>query len=87
MPPTGGLEGTSLASLVWVGRNRELGPGERSSTSVMPVAHLSAASACAMKFSRAYSHRTIAGGIGHNVPQQAPEAFAEAVLQAGGRGR
>jgi hypothetical protein len=39
-----------------------------------------------MKFSRAYSHRTIAGGIGHNLPQEALEFFADAVLQAGGRG-
>jgi hypothetical protein len=52
---------------------------------VMPVAHLSAASACTMKFSRAYSHRTIVGGIGHNLLQEAPEASAEAILQGGGR--
>jgi pimeloyl-ACP methyl ester carboxylesterase len=31
------------------------------------------------KFSGRYSHRTIEGGIGHNLPQEAPEAFAEAV--------
>lgn len=29
---------------------------------------------------------TIVGGIGHNLPQEAPEASAEAVLQGGGRG-
>jgi hypothetical protein len=52
----------------------------------MPVAHVSAASACTMKFSRAYSHRTIVGGIGHNLPQEAPRAFADAGLQAGRRG-
>jgi hypothetical protein len=52
----------------------------------MPVAHHPAASTCATKFSRAYSHRTIVGGIGHNFPQDAPEAAAEAVLQGGGRG-
>jgi len=46
----------------------------------MPVAHHPAASACVTKFSRAYSHRTIADGIGHNVPQE--QAFAGAVLQA-----
>lgn len=28
-----------------------------------------------------YTHRTIAGGIGHNLPQEAPEAFAEAVIE------
>jgi pimeloyl-ACP methyl ester carboxylesterase len=33
------------------------------------------------KFSGKYSHRTITGGIGHNLPQEAPQAFAEAVLQ------
>ena len=27
-----------------------------------------------------YAHRTITGGIGHNLPQEAPEAFAEAVI-------
>jgi pimeloyl-ACP methyl ester carboxylesterase len=32
------------------------------------------------KFSGRYSHRTIEGGIGHNLPQEAPEAFAEAVI-------
>jgi pimeloyl-ACP methyl ester carboxylesterase len=31
------------------------------------------------KFSGRYSHRTIEGGIAHNLPQEAPEAFAEAV--------
>jgi pimeloyl-ACP methyl ester carboxylesterase len=85
MPPTGGPEGTLAGVARWVD-NRDLVPGERSSTRVMPVAHLSAASACTMKFSRAYSHRTIVGGIGHNLPQEAPEASAEAILQGGGRG-
>ena len=44
-------------------------------------------SAYAEKFSGTYSHRTIEGGIGHNLPQEAPEAFANAVLDVGGRGR
>jgi pimeloyl-ACP methyl ester carboxylesterase len=35
--------------------------------------------AYAKMFSGKYSHRTIAGGIGHNLPQEAPQAFAEAV--------
>jgi pimeloyl-ACP methyl ester carboxylesterase len=34
----------------------------------------------AKKFSGKYSHRTIKGGIGHNLPQEAPQAFAEAVV-------
>jgi len=37
-------------------------------------------SAYAAKFSGKYEHRTIAGGIGHNVPQEAPEAFAQAIV-------
>ena len=37
-------------------------------------------SAYAKKFSGKYAHRTIAGGIGHNLPQEAPQAFAQAVL-------
>jgi pimeloyl-ACP methyl ester carboxylesterase len=34
----------------------------------------------AKKFSGKYSHRTISGGIGHNLPQEAPQAFAQAVV-------
>jgi pimeloyl-ACP methyl ester carboxylesterase len=41
-------------------------------------------SSYAEKFSGQYSHRTIEGGIGHNLPQEAPEAFANAILEAGG---
>jgi pimeloyl-ACP methyl ester carboxylesterase len=36
------------------------------------------------KFTGPYSHRTIEGGIGHNLPQEAPDAFADAVLELGG---
>ncbi len=38
-------------------------------------------SAYAKKFSGRYAHRTITGGIGHNLPQEAPQAFAEAVVE------
>jgi pimeloyl-ACP methyl ester carboxylesterase len=38
-----------------------------------PAAH-------AKKFSGKYAHRTITGGVGHNLPQEAPRAFAEAIL-------
>jgi pimeloyl-ACP methyl ester carboxylesterase len=41
-------------------------------------------SAYAAKFTGTYSHRTIEGGIGHNLPQEAPEAFADAVLEVAG---
>jgi pimeloyl-ACP methyl ester carboxylesterase len=37
-------------------------------------------SAYAKMFTGKYSHRTITGGIGHNLPQEAPQAFAEAVV-------
>jgi pimeloyl-ACP methyl ester carboxylesterase len=32
------------------------------------------------KFTGKYQHRNIDGGIGHNLPQEAPKAFADAVL-------
>lgn len=37
-------------------------------------------SAYAKKFTGRYEHRTISGGIGHNLPQEAPLAFAQAVI-------
>ena len=41
-------------------------------------------SAYAKKFSGKYSHRTLKGGIGHNLPQEAPKAFAEAIVEVDG---
>ena len=41
-------------------------------------------SSYAKRFSGRYEHRTITGGIGHNLPQEAPQAFAEAVLDVDG---
>ena len=40
------------------------------------------ASAYAGKFPGKYEHRVIKGGIGHNLPQEAPHAFAEAIVDA-----
>jgi len=37
-------------------------------------------SAYAKNFSGKYEHRLIKGGIGHNLPQEAPKAFADAVI-------
>jgi pimeloyl-ACP methyl ester carboxylesterase len=37
-------------------------------------------SAYAKKFSGKYAHRTITGGVGHNLPQEAPQAFAQAIV-------
>jgi pimeloyl-ACP methyl ester carboxylesterase len=42
-------------------------------------------SSYAKKFSGPYAHRLISGGIGHNLPQEAPKAFAEAVLEVAGK--
>jgi pimeloyl-ACP methyl ester carboxylesterase len=40
--------------------------------------------AYASKFSGRYSHRHITGGIGHNLPQEAPRAFVQAVVDVDG---
>lgn len=37
----------------------------------------------AKRYAGKYRHVTIAGGAGHNLPQEAPEAFAQAVIDAG----
>jgi pimeloyl-ACP methyl ester carboxylesterase len=36
--------------------------------------------AYARKFGGKYQHRLISGGIGHNLPQEAPQAFAQAII-------
>src|SRR5947208_932127 len=36
--------------------------------------------AYAKKFSGKYEHRQVDGGVGHNLPQEAPQAFAKAVI-------
>jgi pimeloyl-ACP methyl ester carboxylesterase len=36
------------------------------------------------KFSGRYEHRIVKGGVGHNLPQEAPQAFARAILDVGG---
>jgi pimeloyl-ACP methyl ester carboxylesterase len=41
-------------------------------------------SSYADKFSGKYAHRIIGGGVGHNLPQEAPQAFAEAVVEVDG---
>jgi pimeloyl-ACP methyl ester carboxylesterase len=37
--------------------------------------------AYAKKFTGKYKHRTLSGGIGHNLPQEAPQAFADAIVE------
>jgi len=41
-------------------------------------------SAYASKFSGRYAHRVIEGGVGHNLPQEAPQAFARAIIDVDG---
>jgi pimeloyl-ACP methyl ester carboxylesterase len=36
------------------------------------------------KFSGKYEYRLITGGVGHNMPQEAPQAFAQAVIDVNG---
>jgi len=40
------------------------------------------ASAYAAKFTGRYQHRDVGGGVGHNLPQEDPQAFADAVVDA-----
>ena len=42
------------------------------------------ATSYANKFSGTYTHRLVEGGIGHNLPQEAPQRFAEAVMEVDG---
>jgi pimeloyl-ACP methyl ester carboxylesterase len=41
-------------------------------------------SSYANKFLGRYTHRVIEGGIGHNLPQEAPQAFTEAIVEVDG---
>jgi pimeloyl-ACP methyl ester carboxylesterase len=43
-----------------------------------------APAAYAAKFTGKYAHHTLTGGIGHNLPQEAPQAFADAIVEAAG---
>lgn len=33
------------------------------------------------KYTGTYSYRVVNGGIGHNLPQEAPQAFAQSVIE------
>jgi len=48
---------------------------------VTPTAPHPEPSVYAAKFSGEYAHRTIEGGVGYNLPQEAPAAFADAILK------
>jgi len=47
---------------------------------LMDALKIEKASAYAKRFSSRYEHRLIRGGIGHNLPQEVPQAFAEAII-------
>ena len=48
----------------------------------MPTARRTWSPASTRKqFAGPYEHRTVGGGVGHNLPQEAPQAFADAVLE------
>lgn len=42
-----------------------------------------APAAYAKRFTGKYKHKLITGGVGHNIPQEAPRAFADAVMEVG----
>jgi pimeloyl-ACP methyl ester carboxylesterase len=46
--------------------------------------HYSDSNSYVKKFSGKYEHRDITGGIGHNLPQEAPQAFAQAIIDVDG---
>ena len=53
---------------------------------VMPTVRHSSPdeSAYRKKFSGKYEYRLIKGGVGHNLPQEAPQAFAQAIVDVDG---
>jgi pimeloyl-ACP methyl ester carboxylesterase len=59
------------------------GIGHIGAAQAQPVAPHPDPAAYAGKFSGRYAHRLIKGA-GHNLPQEAPQAFADAVLEVAG---
>jgi pimeloyl-ACP methyl ester carboxylesterase len=56
-----------------------------SGNKVMPMArHTRMPVPMPKKFLGKYAHRIIEGGVGHNLPQEAPQAFAKAVIEVDG---
>jgi hypothetical protein len=56
--------------------------GRRSNKLDQPLA--ASDTAYRKKFSGKYAFRIIKGGVGHNLPQEAPQAFANAVIEVDG---
>ena len=59
-------------------------PGVSTAIPNVGAKHMPNAPAYRKKFGGKYAHRTINGGIGHNLPQEAPKAFADAVIDVAG---
>ena len=65
------------------GPDASFGPLKQIDAGLLSVGYAEAA-AYAERFTGKYPHRLVAGGVGHNPPQEAPQAFAEAVVEADG---
>ena len=59
-------------------------PSRRSRWRATPTARRIRTERLRRKFTGAYEHRVIEGGVGHNLPQEAPRAFAQAIIDVGG---
>ena len=56
-----------------------------SRSKAMPTVHrIRSPSSYAKKFTGRYEHRHIEGGIGHNLPQEDPKAFVQAIIDVDG---
>ena len=60
------------------GRIHHMDPLDRQFTAVL--SYYPEPDSYASRFSGKYKHQTLTGGIGHNLPQEAPAAFAQAVI-------
>jgi len=69
----------SSADLAGASRGRRAGPAGDANGAPHP-----APASYAGKFTGRYEHRTSSGGVGHNLPQEAPQEFARAILDAAG---
>jgi hypothetical protein len=47
-------------------------------------AHQPEPSVYTSKFKGKYTHRNVGGGVGHNLPLEAPQAFVDAIVEVDG---
>jgi hypothetical protein len=67
------FKGGQRMAAIEAGTNTSFGPLKQIDAGVLNIRY-------GQKFSGPYEHRTITGGIGHNLPQEALHAFAQAVV-------